>query len=146
MNKPPFYSRFLMTGVAFSLVGFLIVAQMVHIQTSAQAKAVTDYGKEWAYVPKTIFPERGRIYDREGQLLVGNTVKYEIGINLADVSDPETIARAMETILGMDYTKTLEKASTDQSNSAAYVLLKDFVEIRKSTGNYLVNEFIQPNG
>jgi cell division protein FtsI/penicillin-binding protein 2 len=132
MNKPPFYSRFLMTGVAFSLVGFLIIAQMVHIQTSAQAKAVTDYGKEWAYVPKTISPERGRIYDREGQLLVGNTVKYEIGINLADVSDPETIARAMETILGMDYTETLEKAGTDKSNSAAYVLLKDFVETEKA--------------
>lgn len=130
--KPPYYSRFLSVGVALSIAGFLIIAQMIHIQTSAQAKAVTDYGKEWAYVPKTISPERGRIYDREGNLLVGNTVKYEIGLNLADVSDPETIARAMETILGMDYNETLEKAKTDESTTAAYVLLKDFVASEKA--------------
>lgn len=130
--KPPYYSRFLVTGTALSLAGVLIIAQMVHIQTSAQASAVTDYGKEWAYVPKTIFPERGKIYDREGALLVGNTVKYEIGLNLADVSDPETIARAMETILGMDYNETLEKAKTDSSASATYILLKDFVPSDKA--------------
>jgi cell division protein FtsI/penicillin-binding protein 2 len=130
--KPPFYSRFLLIGTAFSMVGLLIIAQMIHIQTSAQAKAVTDYGKEWAYVPKTIFPERGKIYDREGNLLVGNTVKYEIGLNLADVSDAETISRAMETILGLDYNETLSKAKTEKSSSAAYVLLKDFVPTEKA--------------
>jgi cell division protein FtsI/penicillin-binding protein 2 len=125
--KPPFYSRFLMIGTIFSLVGLMIIFQMIHIQTSAQAKAVTDYGKEWAYVPKTLFPERGKIYDREGNLLVGNTIKYEIGLNLVDVSDPQTIARAMETILGLDYNETLKKAQTASSTTSTYVLLKDFV-------------------
>lgn len=130
--KPPYYSRFLVIGTALSLAGVLIIAQMVHIQTSAKAQDVTDYGKEWAYVPKTIFPERGKIYDREGALLVGNTVKYEIGLNLADVSDPETIARAMQTILGLDYNETLEKAKISSSSSATYILLKDFVESEKA--------------
>lgn len=130
--KTPHYSRFLLLGTALSLVGFLIIAQMVHIQTSKQAKAVTDFGKEWAFVPKTIFPERGKIYDRFGSLLVGNTLKYEIGLNLADVSDPETIARALETILGLEYQATLEKAQTPGSETAAYVLLKDFVPSEKA--------------
>jgi len=130
--KTPFYTRFLVVGVLLSVIGVLIVGQMVHIQTSKQAKDVTAYGKQWAYVPQTIFPERGKIYDRDGNLLVGNTVKYEIGLNLADVSDPETIARAMETILGLDYQETLAKAKTDPSKSAAYVLLKDFVPSDKA--------------
>jgi cell division protein FtsI/penicillin-binding protein 2 len=126
------YSRFLILGGALSLVGLLIIAQMVHIQTSKQAKAVTEFGKEWAFVPKTIFPERGKIYDRFGSLLVGNTLKYEVGLNLADVSDAETIARALETILNLDYQETLEKAQTPRSESAAYVLLKDFVPSEKA--------------
>lgn len=130
--KPPYYSRFLIIGIGLSLAGFMIIAQMVHIQTSAQASAVKDYGKEWSYVPKTIFPERGKIYDRQGALLVGNTIKYEVGVNLADVSDPETIARAMETILGLDYNETLEKVKTTSSPSATYVLLQDFVSAEKA--------------
>ncbi len=147
--KTPFYSRFLVVGVVLSVIGVLIIGQMVHIQTSKQAKDVTAYGKQWAYVPQTIFPERGKIYDRDGNLLVGNTVKYEIGLNLADVSDPETIARAMETILGLDYQETLTKAKTDSSKSAAYVLLKDFVpsdkaqEIRQLMDSY--NRMAQEN-
>jgi cell division protein FtsI/penicillin-binding protein 2 len=130
--RPPYYSRYLILGTFLSLVGLLIVAQMVHIQTSKQAVDVIKYGKEWAYVPKTIFPERGKIYDRYGSLLVGNTLKYEVGLNLVDVSDPETIARAMETILGLDYQETLEKAKTPKSETAAYVLLKDFVPSEKA--------------
>ena len=101
--KVPHYPRFLFIGILLSLAGLMVVAQMVHIQTSVQAKDVSDYGKTWSYVPQTIFPERGKIYDRQGSLLVGNQLLYEIGINLIDVTDPETIARAMETVLGLDY-------------------------------------------
>lgn len=130
--KLPYYPRYLTIGILLTLAGLMIVAQMVHIQTSVQAKAVTDFGKTWAYVPRTIFPERGKIYDRQGNLLVGNQELYEVGVNLVDVTDPETIARALETILGLDYTSTLEKVSTPSTSQASYLILSDFVSASKA--------------
>jgi cell division protein FtsI/penicillin-binding protein 2 len=130
--KLPHYPRFLFVGILLTLAGLLVVAQMVHIQTSVQAKEVSDYGKTWAYVPRTIFPERGKIYDRQGSLLVGNQLLYEIGVNLVDVNDPESIARALETILGLDYTATLEKVSTAASSNSSYLILSDFVSAAKA--------------
>jgi cell division protein FtsI/penicillin-binding protein 2 len=130
--KLPHYPRFLFVGILLTLAGLLVVAQMVHIQTSVQAKEVSDYGKTWAYVPRTIFPERGKIYDRQGSLLVGNQLLYEIGVNLVDVNDPESIARALETILGLDYVTTLEKVSTAASSNSSYLILSDFVSAAKA--------------
>jgi cell division protein FtsI/penicillin-binding protein 2 len=126
------YPRYLFIGILLSLAGIMIVAQMVHIQTSVQAKDVSSYGKTWSYVPRTIFPERGKIYDRQGSLLVGNQLLYEVGLNLVDVTDPETISRALETILGLDYTTTLEKVSTPSSSTSSYLILSDFVSASKA--------------
>ena len=130
--KLPHYSRFLFVGILLSLAGIMVIAQMVHIQTSVQAKDVSKYGETWSYVPSTIFPERGKIYDRQGSLLVGNQLLYEVGINLVDVTDPETIARALETILGLDYVTTLEKVSTPATITASYLILSDFVTAAKA--------------
>lgn len=130
--KLPHYSRFLFVGILLSLAGIMVIAQMVHIQTSVQAKDVSEYGESWSYVPSTIFPERGKIYDRQGSLLVGNQLLYEVGINLVDVTDPETIARALETILGLDYVTTLEKVSTPATTTASYLILSDFVTAAKA--------------
>jgi cell division protein FtsI/penicillin-binding protein 2 len=130
--KLPHYPRYLFIGILLSLAGIMIIAQMVHIQTSVQAKDVSSYGKTWAYVPRTIFPERGKIYDRQGSLLVGNQLLYEVGLNLVDVTDPETISRALETILGLDYTTTLEKVSTPATSTSSYLILSDFVSASKA--------------
>lgn len=130
--KLPHYPRYLFIGILLTLAGIMIIVQMVHIQTSVQAKDVSAFGKTWSYVPRTIFPERGKIYDRQGSLLVGNQLLYEVGINLVDVTDAETVARAMETILGLDYTSTLEKVSTPASSNSSYLILSDFVSASKA--------------
>lgn len=129
----PHYRRYLAIGIFLTVAGVLIFAQMVHIQTSAKAEVVTDYGETWSYVPMTIFPERGKIFDRQGSLLVGNQQLYEIGINLVDVNDPETIARVLESVVGLNYDDTLEKVKTKASADAAYVVLTDFIPASKAS-------------
>jgi cell division protein FtsI/penicillin-binding protein 2 len=130
--KLPYYNRYLGIAIVLSLAGVLILAQMVHIQTSAKAKYVTEYGEAQSYVPKTIFPERGKIFDRQGSLLVGNQQLYEIGVNLVDVRDPETIARVLESVVGLNYDDTLAKVKTEASADAAYVLLTDYIPAGKA--------------
>lgn len=124
---PRYFSRYVFLGTLLSLVGIVIIYQMVHIQTSSQAKDVTEYGRSWAYTSETLSPERGKIYDRYGHLLVGNSLKYEIGVNLADVTDPETIAKAMETILGLSYDDVLAKLKPTDGTTNAYYILADFI-------------------
>ena len=58
-----------------------------------------------------VYPERGSIYDRWGHLLAGNEQIYEVGADLQAVRDPQTIAAALNTILGTDFAQTLASAS-----------------------------------
>lgn len=141
---PRYYSRYLLIGAFLSLVGIIIIYQMISIQSSSQAKDVTDYGKTWAYTPETLAPERGKIYDRWGHLLVGNMLKYEVGVNLVDVTDPETVAKAMETILGLSYTDVLAKVKPTDGTTNAYYVLADFISASKVQEiENLRNEYIQ---
>ncbi|MDZ4159487.1 MAG: penicillin-binding protein 2 [Anaerolineaceae bacterium] len=119
------FSRFWVIGWIFTLVGALIVFQMLRIQTSQNWRALKDQAvKEYETDTLKIYPERGYIYDRYGNLLAGNREVYEIGVNLANVKNPETIARDLSEILGLDYNELLAKASMPyDKRSRVYVPL-----------------------
>ncbi len=87
------FSRMEWLGVLFSLFAILIGVQMIRIQTSDSAKLISEKAEEYyTYVHKTIYPERGSIYDRWGHLLAGNKEVYELGVELQYVKNPATIA------------------------------------------------------
>ncbi len=84
--------------------GLFIFIWMIRIQTSDSAKLISEKAEEYyTYVHKTIYPERGSIYDRWGHLLAGNTEVYELGADLRYVDDPQTIAMTVSNLLGLDY-------------------------------------------
>jgi cell division protein FtsI/penicillin-binding protein 2 len=119
-------------GIICSVVAVLIVLQMFRIQTSASAQTIRQ--SEGAIWEETVYPERGNIYDRWGHLMAGNNEVYEVGIDLRSVPDPETIARDVSRILGLDYNEVLTKASLEYDDetvitpqTAMYVRLADFV-------------------
>jgi cell division protein FtsI/penicillin-binding protein 2 len=120
--------RYTILGTVFSLVAFLIVAQLVRIQTNPEQIAYLKgqaaiYGKEW----KTFYPARGQIYDRYGHLLAGNIKVYEVGVDLASVQNPRSIALALNVVLGLDYSKTLQIVSQDASANHVYEVVDDYV-------------------
>ncbi len=98
------HSRFTIVGGALTLAGLFIFIWMIRIQTSDSAKLISEKAEEYyTYVHKTIYPERGSIYDRWGHLLAGNTEVYELGADLRYVDDPQTIAMTVSNLLGLDY-------------------------------------------
>lgn len=124
--------RFTSVGAAFLLVGVAVVVQLVRIQISPQAEVFLKQGDQYSGVWRTLKPARGQIFDRWGNLLAGNHIVYQIGVELQNVEDPASIAFAMQVVLGEDYNRIYTLASQEPSPQAVYVVLANFVPAEKA--------------
>ncbi|MHC1741376.1 MAG: peptidoglycan D,D-transpeptidase FtsI family protein [Anaerolineaceae bacterium] len=125
-------SRIQILGIFLTLFAGLIVFQMISIQTSAHAKNLDQWAKNYGYQVTTIQSERGYIYDRWGNLLAGNKEVYELGVELQFVANPASIASALASIVGSDYNTVFSEASqTYVEGKSVYVTLADFVDSNK---------------
>ncbi len=130
-------NRLSLIGITGTVLCGLVLVQVIRIQTSASHKQVSQWVSE-TYSSETSmqYPERGNIYDRWGHLLASNMIVYEIGVDLYDVVDPETIAEALTSQAGLNYQDVLAAASIPyDASTARYAILIDFV--RSDTVNNL---------
>jgi cell division protein FtsI/penicillin-binding protein 2 len=123
--------RYLTITLLLAGISVAILIQMVHLQTSPEAKRIIDGNNLFNYTWQTYYPARGEIYDRNGNLLAGNKTVYEVGVDLNSVHDPTSIALAAEMYLGVDYAKALN-AIQNPGRGAVYVVLKDYVPADKA--------------
>ena len=130
--KPPFWTRYLIISAVFVIVAIGIVIQMVRIQNLPGTEIILAQSESYAGVTQTVYPDRGTIYDRWGHLLAGNETTYEIGLDLFQISDPETIATVCASVLGLDYSAVLASARTEPGeNDLYYIVIDDFVSFEK---------------
>lgn len=119
-----------------------ILAQMVRIQTSKEASIFKEqrdlYSTEW----RTFYPERGEIYDRNGHLLAGNRIVYEVGVDLTTMRDPNSIALAVSAQLGLDYNELLANM-TSPPEGLSYLVLANYVENDKANALQSMKEEAQ---
>jgi cell division protein FtsI/penicillin-binding protein 2 len=119
-------------GIFFTVIGSLIIWQMGRIQSSEVATSLGELNnQQYSFVNERVFPERGNIYDRWGRLMAGNKTVYELGVNLAAVENPQTIAETLVSIpaLDLEYADVLLSANLDYERGVSeYVLLADSVE------------------
>ena len=102
MKQPTPSRRFWFVGGVLTLAGLFIFIWMIRILTSPRRITFREIGIQVReLLRKPIYPERGNIYDRWGHLLAGNIEIYEIGADLRYVSDPQTIAATLSSILGV---------------------------------------------
>jgi cell division protein FtsI/penicillin-binding protein 2 len=119
--------RYTTLGILLTALAIFIVVQMLRIQLSPQAEALREKGELYSGTWRTITPARGQIYDRWGHLLAGNKTVYEVGVILAEVENPSTIALALNAVLDADYDQVFSAASTEPSPDAIYATLARFV-------------------
>jgi cell division protein FtsI/penicillin-binding protein 2 len=119
--------RFTTLGVLLSALAGFIVLQMVRIQISPQAEVFRSQGEVYAGNWRTIQPARGQIYDRLGNLLAGNITVYEVGVELAFIENPSTIALALNAVTGADYEDVFAAASREPSSEAVFAVLANNV-------------------
>jgi cell division protein FtsI/penicillin-binding protein 2 len=119
--------RYLTLGLLLSALAGFIVVQMVRIQVSPQAEVFRSQGEAFAGSWRTLEPARGQIYDRSGNLLAGNLTVYEVGVDIAAVKNPNTIALAVNAVTGADYEDVFAAASRDPESGAVYAVLANYV-------------------
>ncbi len=115
----------------FAVIGFSIIVQIVRIQTSQEAEEFRKQARRYEGWIETVYPARGEIYDRDGHLLAGNQIVYEIGVTLANIKNPQSIAEALATVLGKDYAEIFT-AITEPNEGQVYLMLADYVEAEQA--------------
>lgn len=127
--KPPFYRRYVVIALLYAIFGAATIFQMVRINYTPFARDLIAKSEEYQGVRKTIYPPRGTIYDRKGNILATNQIGYEVGIDLKYVSDPESIAFATSALLeDLDYQHVFGLASTEKrADENRYFVLSSYV-------------------
>lgn len=136
-SNEAFAWRYRVVGMLFGFAALMIIAQILRIQLSSQAQIFREQGDIYAGEWRTVTPARGLIYDRWGNLLAGNQTVYELGVELKDVRNPDTIAFTLMGILKADYDEIYAAASQEYSldpdHPAVYaVLAKNVTEEQKA--------------
>jgi len=124
MRQQYAWRSMLLNGV-MALVAVLIVSQMVRIQASAEAEAFREQANAFKGSYRTYFPERGEIYDRNGHLLAGNQIVYEVGVDLNTVIDPHSVAMAVSVNLNKDYDEIYSEILNPPSG-LSYLVVDNF--------------------
>lgn len=119
--------RSMFVVVILIFVGVGVMAQMVRIQNSEQAKIFLSQGDLYAGEFRTFHPERGEIYDRNGHLLAGNRTVYEVGVSLRDMEDVDAMAYVLGTYLDMTFEDVRDKL-LNSPETWTYIVVKDYVD------------------
>ena len=88
INDPNYKRRFVISGIAIGVV-LVYIIRLFYLQIIDQS--TKDQADNNALVKQTIYPSRGLIYDRNGELLVFNQPIYEVTMTMRDMkSDWDT--------------------------------------------------------
>jgi cell division protein FtsI/penicillin-binding protein 2 len=121
------FLRFHILGIVFAAFALVIVAQIARIQTGPQAETLRENAADYTGYYQLLQPVRGQVYDRWGSLLAGNQTVYQVGVDLNQVKNPETIALAVSVYTGANYEDVFAAASQTPAPDAVYAVLTDFV-------------------
>jgi len=112
--------RLILIGLA--ILASLVVFQLLRIEYSP------DYFRQLSegitQRPREFSPARGRIFDRNGELLATNDVQYELGLSPSYVVRPKDVAEVLSDVLDKSSTDILNAAESDKP----YVLVARPVE------------------
>src|SRR4030095_14713390 len=118
--------RSLILVIGFALVALAVVAQMIRIQNSAQAKIFLSQRDQYSGEFSMFYPERGEIYDRNGDLLAAHRTVYEVGVSLSQMQNPEALALLLGTYLGKAHDEIYNQL-TNSPKSWEYIVVQDYV-------------------
>jgi cell division protein FtsI/penicillin-binding protein 2 len=146
MNKD-FSWRYSVLGALISLLPLLIIARMFTLQTSPVQVADLKKMNEMSSVRlEMIRPPRGQILDRWGHVLAGNKTVYEVGVELGQMKNPNTIATTLHLVLGMDEAKVLGLISEGEADNLSRVVIQSNVAEDKAVLlNQLRDQMAQEN-
>ena len=108
--------------VLLLVLSALVLGQLIHIQVLSHAE-LSELGELRRTRRIDLPPGRGRVWDQNGHLLVGNLVYYDISAEPALIRKPGDVANALAPLLDMD----TDELSRTLSSDISWVPLKSAV-------------------
>ena len=130
--RKEFAWRSLSLAGVFAIMGISIIVQMARVQVSTEAADFREQTNRYKGWMESVYPARGEIYDRNGNLLAGNQSVYEVGVTLENVKNSESIAAILSATLDLDYVSTLN-AINNADEEQVYLRLTDYVSGEQAT-------------
>ena len=120
--------RFSTIALAFTVAGLMILVKLVEVQFAGPDRDfLLRQGDIYSGTWITVYPSRGHIYDRWGNLLAGNEAVYQIGLDLQAVQDPAGIAYAVSLITDEEYDRVFRIASQVSTEDLRFPIVTDYV-------------------
>ncbi len=111
--------RLILIGLA--VLAAIIVVQLFRIQFASTTKVYfEDLSVTISQREREFSPARGRIYDRDGELLATNDVQYELGISPNYVVNAEDVSETLSDLLD----KSVGEIRASTQLTAPYVLIE----------------------
>lgn len=129
------------------IAGGVIVFRLVSLQFGRERPYFEELADTVSGVQIYVEAPRGRIFDRDGQLLATNAVHYELGITPRFVTDPEAVATVLSDELDRsvsDIRALLVEKSDEDGDPIPYVLVAR--PVSPEIGQQLIAMDRDPNG
>ena len=130
--------RFRPARVRIALVGLLVVAawlgmgyRLVQIQV-VQASELAEEGLSQRFVSRDLAPQRGKIFDRNGELLAMTVESESLYAVPEQVEEPLWVAQQIGGLVGADSEVLYDRLTSD----------KDFVYIKRQLDGVLAEEVL----
>ncbi len=108
----------------FAVLTGLIIIRLVSLQFGSDVLYFENqYQLATGYLV-TVTPPRGRIFDRSGELLATNDVKYALGLSPDFITDPEGLAKILSALLSRPYEEVYALTLKKPEGDIKYVLIQ----------------------
>lgn len=138
MNIDNQKTRLLVLAIVLSVLPVLTILMIFRLQVDrVEASRLESRADSQIHTKPQILPMRGQIFDRYGNLMAGNEIMYEVGINLEKKEvfgdSPESLAIALSSILDdVNYADVYQAASMKYVRaSQVFRTVKSYVPVEK---------------
>lgn len=88
-RKDPYFNRKIIISITVAVIAMVYMAQLFNLQiVNKQYRGFADSN---AFYKKTLYPARGAIYDRNGELLVYNQATYDVMMIAREINNFDTL-------------------------------------------------------
>lgn len=88
-RKDPYFKRSIIIGVTVAAIAVVYMVQLFNLQILDTK--YRDFADSNAFYKKTLYPSRGAMYDRNGELLVYNQATYDVMMVAREMKEFDTI-------------------------------------------------------
>ena len=117
-KRNPLSSRQYVIATVVVIIGLVYVAQLFNLQI--QNPQYREYADSNAFLRRTLYPARGAIYDRNGELLVYNRPTYDVMMVVREMSRFDTLDFCETLNIDLERFLTLDAEMKDRRRNPGY--------------------------